>query len=173
MDNIISRMVAPFLLIIGLFFLPILNLSLQNDGTKTLMIENAVWEFVDNARSSGKIEKMDYEKLMQEILAIRPLCEVHITHDRESFLLEADGFYSYFDAIGEDEILRKLYETNMDEQPYLMKKGDRLQVIVQGKAPGFGRRLLGLFLPKALVGEEILAVYGGYVEENGCPIMIY
>lgn len=148
--------------------MPVLNISLKADETSQKIIDNAVQEFVDNARSSGKITAYEYEQMMGTINKAHPLCDVTITYGRNTFIPDnTEEVYQYHDHYNHDYILDIIYTNTGDNQDFYMSKGDYLKVMVKNSTPTFGTKVLSMFIPNSLNAKTIASSYGGYIEENG------
>lgn len=163
-----STMIAGFLAIVTLIFMPVMNVALQADNVSQNVIDNAVQEFVDDSRSSGKITAHEYEKMMDSINRAQPLCDIHITCGHKKYVPDVSGtVMDYHDENGETVILDSLYTDSGETSDYLLKKGDYLHVTVKNTTPSNGMKILSLFIPSSKSATTIYTTYGGYVEEDG------
>lgn len=165
-ENVLSPMFAGVMLLIAAIFIPTLIIFLNTDSSSQGIIDNAIHEFIDDARKSGKITAWDYENMMTTINHAQPLCDIHITHGKEQYLAD-NGIYQYHEEYGETQILDVIYTDTGENQDYLMKKGDYIHITVQNTTPTFGTKIYSLFVPKAAEAKTIAATYGGYILQNG------
>lgn len=70
-DTIIT-MVAIFLAAILMFIFPLMSISERNDDIAQLAVQTATVEFVDNARSTGKVTEDEYDAYAQTLASIGP-----------------------------------------------------------------------------------------------------
>jgi len=164
-----EKIIMTVALVIGIFILPTMNITLSVDDTSQKVIDNAVQEFVDNCRSSGKITVFEYENMIQTINNAQSLSNVHITYGKESFVPDdtGEGVYRYHNHFGEAYILDVLYPDIGENQDFYMAKGDYLHVTVENTEPTLGANIYSLFVQEAQKTPSIFTSYGGYVENNG------
>lgn len=168
MDDILGRIIMPFAIVLALIIVPVLDIALKADESSQKIIDNAVQEFVDNSRSSGKVTASEYEKMMNTINRAQPLCDIHITYGKETFIPDGTNeFYGYHDDYNEIHILDTIYTDYGENMDFLMSKGDYLKVTVRNSNPTFGSKILSMFIPNAANAITIATSYGGFVEENG------
>lgn len=169
MENILSGLIAPFLLCIALILVPVTDITLQADRVSQNVVDNAVQEFVDNARSSGKITHVEYEQLMGRVNAALPLSDVSILYGEKSAVPgdEPQTYEVYHEHVPMEAILDTLYPDVGSYGDFLMKDGDYLSVTVKNTTDTLGTKLLSIFLSRAAGSTSVYSVYGGYVRENG------
>ncbi len=167
MEDAFGRIVAIIASVFVLFFLPMIIVTQKMDNTAQAYIDNAVVEFVDNARATGIVSAASYEKLCRSIDSIQSNCTVEIRHS--SRLAVSDGgdveiqYYDYF----KDDILSKIYVPSGDNQKYQMKNGDFIAVTVYNNSPTMGTRLYRMIMPLYNPsGKTIYATYSGFVGNN-------
>jgi len=161
-------MIALAMIIVGIYFTPILIITMQTDNSSQDIIDNAVQEFVDDARKSGKITATDYEKMMMIINTAHPLCDIHIIYGEELYIPDGNNApYQYYDEKGESQILDVIYTDQGDTKDFLMKKGDYIKVSVKNTTPSFGTRIFSLVIPNATSTTTIMVTHGGNVLQNG------
>lgn len=159
-----------FALIAGiflLFFLPILIVTAKMDATSQNLIDNAVVEFVDNARSTAVITDSSFETLVRKIDSAQPNCIIEITHASKYAVLNGTEVETLYRHYGKGEILNTIYTVAGDNQAYKMKNGDYLTVKVYNSSPTLATKLYRMishnFNPS---GVTIYSVYSGYVGNN-------
>lgn len=168
MDDAFGRIVAIIFGAAILFYLPILCISLKMDNTTQAYVDNAVVEFVDNARATGIITDRAYEELCRKIDQVQPLCEVQIVHSSRYVTTDGEGGYDtfYFDYQKTD-ILDVIYTASGDNEPYNMKNGDFLQVIVYNRTPTLATKIYRFMMPLYNPSNvSIYTCYSGYVGNN-------
>ena len=177
MQDIVGKF---FIIIIGaifLFFVPVTIVALKQDNTAQVYIDNAVSEFVDNARASARITPEAYEKLVQKIDAAQPGCNIQIIHssryitpDQDNAEYKIDGtdtyeYTSHQEDFFKEDILKDMFMKGGSDtrNDYLLKNGDYLKVIVDNNdAPTLGARLLGSISSK-YDQNTLYTSYGGYI----------
>lgn len=175
-----NDVLGKFAVIIGgvilVFFIPLTIISLKQDNTSQTYIDNAVVEFVDNARASARITPTAYEKLVQKINLAHSPCTIEIWHSAKyaaPVYNTATGEYESMDAyedFSKEDILNHMYPDDYTMHDYILKEGDFLQVTVSVEKPTLGARMAGVFLP-GYDKKSIFTAYGGYVgnEEQKKP----
>lgn len=156
-----------------MYIVPVMLISQKQDTVSQSYIDNAVVEFVDNARAAGKITPKAYEKLCHDIDSVHMICDIRITHS-SAYTVPTDvidpdtGFYeteTYRTDFIKDEILDKMYPPYGDDKDYEMKNGDYLKVEVQNITPTLGSRMFRMFTTKN-PDTTLFTSYGGYVGNN-------
>lgn len=156
-----------------MFIVPVMLIAQKQDTVSQSYIDNAVVEFVDNARTAGKISPEAYEKLCNEVDLAHMICEIKITHS-SAYTVPTDvvdpltGYYetvTYREDFIKDEILNVMYPPVGDNVDYQMKNGDYLKVEVKNVSPTLGSRMFRIFTTKNK-DTTLFASYGGYVGNN-------
>ena len=177
MSDILGRMAAIFITVIAVVFLPILVLSLKMENTTRSMIETYVTQFVDNARTTGKITPEEYEKTYANILRCQDYCSFQMTHSSRMYapddgMLSDQNAVAYYSDFNNQDILDVMYKSYDDKNiPYEMRNGDYLTVTVKNERPTFATRLYRLIVRSNGNDTSIYVNYGGlvgnYIEEPG------
>ncbi len=165
MEDNFGRVIAGVIGVLFLFFLPVLNISLKSDNTSQAYIDNAVVEFVDNARATGQITDEAYEKMCSKIDLIQPFCDIQISHSSKYAVGDGHGGYEicYF-AYQKSDILDTIYTQSGENKPYYLKHGDFLQVTVVNTQPTLATKLYRLIMPQYNPNNVTLyTCYSGYV----------
>lgn len=167
MSDAFGRIVAIIASVFVLFFLPMIIVTQKMDNTAQAYIDNAVVEFVDNARATGVVSPQSYEKMCREIDTIQSNCLIEIRHSSRQAV--SDGteieiqYYDYF----KDDILAVMYPPAGANQKYKMKNGDFISVTVYNKTPTLGTRLYRMIMPLYNPsGVTIYSTYSGFVGNN-------
>ncbi len=173
MGDVLGKVFGAFMGCLLMFIVPIMLIAIKQDTVKQSYIDNAVVEFVNNARATGKITPESYEKLCMDIDAAHLLCEINIKHS-SAYTVPTDvvdpdtGFHevaTYRTDYTKQEILSIIYPSAGENVDYRMKNGDYLSVEVRNTSPTLGTRLLRVFQERA--GDTtIYSSYGGYVGNN-------
>lgn len=172
MSDIVGRIAVAIFGIIMLFIMPVVVIAQKQDSLAQNYIDNAVVEFVDNARATGKITPRAYEQLCDKVDSAHLLCEIRITHSAAYTVPteeRPDGSWDTevyrYDYIKED-ILTKMYPDGDEENvDYQLKNGDYLKVEVRNVTPTMGIKMMRLFSAKRS-DEVLFTSYGGYVGNN-------
>ena len=173
MGDVLGRVFAAFFGCMIMFIVPIMLIAQKQDTVRQSYIDNAVVEFVDNAKVAGKITPQAYEKLCNDVDLAHLLCEIKITHS-SAYTVPTDvidpttGYHeiaTYRVDYTKEEILDVIYTASGDNQDYQMKNGDYLSVEVKNITPTLGTRLSRLFQTKSS-DTTLFTSYGGYVGNN-------
>ena len=81
MPDVFGRIVTFLFGTVLLFMVPLTLIMLKQDDTKQALWDDAVVEFVDNARASGEITPASYIELTQKIDAAHQGCDLKITYE--------------------------------------------------------------------------------------------
>lgn len=174
MHDIIGKFAIIFFGIPLMFYFAITFIAVKMDNTSQSYIDNAVVEFVDNARATAKITPEAYEDMYDKICSAHPMCEVKLIHSAKYVVPgeydDVTGKYSiepYMEDFTTDYILEKMYPGLYGYSPdedydYILKEGDYIKVTVSNTTPTLGGRLVGLILP-SYNQLSLFSSYGGYV----------
>lgn len=173
MGDILGKIFAAIFGCVVMFIVPVMIIAQKQDSIAQNYIDNAVVEFVDNAKTAGKITPQAYEKLCNGVDMAHMLCEIKITHSSAytvptDVLDPATGYYetaTYRNDFIKEEILAVMYPDTGDNQDYRMKNGDYLKVEVINVTPTLGSRMVRMFTTKN-PDVTLMATYGGYVGNN-------
>jgi len=168
MNDIIGKLAIIIIGIPLVFFTMLTIISLKQDNTSQSYIDNAVVEFVDNARASARISPTAYEKLVEKINIAHSPCTIEIWHSAKYTVPNLDAATGEYESMtaNEDfskmEILNYMYPDNFSARDYELKEGDFLQVTVTADSPTLGSRMAGVFLP-GYNKKNLFTAYGGYI----------
>lgn len=190
MGDLIGKILVMLVGFTMIFYVPVMVISLKQDTTTQAYVDNAVVEFIDDARGSAQITPLAYETMARKVYAALPNAEIEIYHEA-LYLDEAAGSdagvpgYGGFDSdrsynaaiFNKDDILAAIYGKDPmdggtgyydDEhlRNYELKNGDHIKVVAYNTTPTLGGRLLGVILPRYDGRRAIFASYGGYVGNN-------
>ncbi len=173
MGDVLSRIACIVFGCLVMFIVPVMLIAQKQDTISQSYIDNAVVEFVDNARTSGKITPQAYEKLCNKIDSAQMRCEINIIHSSAYTVPTEEidpetGYYktvTYRNDFIKSEILDVMYPDVGDNKDYSMKSGDYLKVEVHNAAPTFGTKMVRLFTTKN-ADITLYTSYGGYVGNN-------
>ena len=166
MGDILGKFIVIIFGTLFIFFVPITIIALKQDNASQAYIDNAVVEFVDNARASGRITPNAYESMCEKIYAAHPHCSIKMYHGAKYSLPDTPGkFVARNDYYTEDEILSVMGYGSSTMRDYELKEGDYLKVVVQNQSPTLG----GALVSSIVVGYDtnnLFVSYGGYVGNN-------
>lgn len=167
MEDIVADILAILAGVLILFILPLSIVTLNMDNTAQGLIDNAVVEFTDNARTTAVITAESYEKLCRAVDSAEKNCFIKITHSSKyAYSDGSDIDYLYYDYT-KDDILNTIYTPTGDNQKYRMKNGDYLSVTVYSTKATLGTKIYRMVLPG--FGSDthtIHSVYSGMVGNN-------
>ena len=81
MSDILGKLASFLLGAVILFIVPVMLIAIKQDDTKQTVIDDAVIEFVDNARASGQITPFAYQTMCKKISSVQEACKVDMTYD--------------------------------------------------------------------------------------------
>lgn len=152
------------ILMIGYFVITVRGLN-QDDLAQTYL-NSAVIEFVDDARSSGKITARSYTDLCYKVDTVVPLANIEIVHQAAYFVADEDGNINvhYYATVKED-ILSAIYNGTGE---YDMHNGDYLKVTVYNTEPSLGSKLMRVFSQRPdNYNVSLYVTYSGSI--GNCP----
>lgn len=126
MNNIPTSVFMVFIVVIGLFIIPLIALSAKNDDIAQSQLQSQITQFTDNARKKRIITQEDYDALVEEINNPN-VYEVEITVNKldENPAKKVSGSTV---TIG-DNIYYVMYTTQVLENlPLTLNQGDILTV---------------------------------------------
>lgn len=166
MSDAFGRIVSSVFVVLAVCYFLITARAMEQENTFQTYLNSAVVEFVDNAKSSGKITAESYEELCYKIDSVIPLANLEITHQAAYAAIDEGGnvnvhYYSFV----KDEILPVIYNGSGE---YNMHNGDYLKVTVYNTEPTLATRLMHLFSQNQRSGNTSLYVtYSGGIAN--CP----
>jgi len=167
MEDILGKVLAIIASVYVLFFLPLTIVALKMDNTSQAYIDDAVVEFVDNARSTAIITTKAYEELCNRINMVQGNCTVEITHSSEYYILDGHTLVPLYYDYQKGDILDRIYTVAGGNQKYEMKNGDFISVTVYNNSPTLATQLYRMIMPGYnKSGISIYSTYSGYVGNN-------
>ncbi len=174
MSDILGRLVTFLFGAVLLFIVPIMLIAVKQDDTKQTHLDDAVVEFVDNARAAGEITPDAYEQLTKRVDQAHQQCKIRMEYQSVyEYPVETtiDGintytFQRYLQSFNKEDITREMYPGGGNQpHSFALREGGYLHVDVTNITPTLGTKMLRLFLP-GYAGRTLLASYGGYVGNN-------
>lgn len=129
MEDTFGKVVAIFLCVIQMFFIPLYLYSENTKKVEQTYIISEITYNVDNFRNTGMIDDVQYNNMCQRLFSLSGNYNIIVTHctHRED---ESSGEIKYFDIMFYNEnIEEKLEENGL----YYMNKNDYLCVYVEDK----------------------------------------
>lgn len=184
MSDSLITIVAIFLAVILMFIFPLMSIADRNDDMAETTVQAAVTEFVDTAKSTGKITIGEYSKFMSKIEATGNVYDVEIEVKVLDENVGKKSAWTNGTVIGENvyysvyttQILGYIsdYEETANNTVtkgggvYTMKEGDIISVSVKNKNTTLSQSLRGLFYSMTGNGSyQISAQSSGLVAANG------
>ncbi len=168
MDDILGRLFIIFVGIAILFYVPVTIMAKKQDTTAQSYIDNAVTEFVDNARTTSRITEDAYENMVEKIYIAHSPCKVSIYHGASYVTPDPahTGDVTYHQEYFSEADILSVITDDTNPRDYELKDGDYIKVIVYNETPTLGDRLLGMIALSAETNKSLFTSYGGYVGNN-------
>ena len=175
MSETLITVVAILLAAILMFVFPLMSVSERSDDVSQLAVQTAVNEFVDNARTIGKITEQNYTELVSKINATGNAYEVEMevklldenvgkkTAWTQGTVIGENTYYSVYTSQILDEI-----STETGNGIYKLKEGDIISVKVTNSGKTLAQMIRGVFY--SISGSDthqISAQHAGAVTATG------
>ena len=178
MSDSLITIVAIFLAVILMFIFPLMSIADRNDDMAETTVQAAVTEFVDTAKSTGKITVGEYSKFLSKIEATGNTYDVEIEVKILDENVGKKSAWTNGTVIGENiyysvytsQILNYLQDSEATEGSgtYTMKEGDIISVNVKNKNTTLAQTIRGIFYTMTGNGSyQISAQASGLVAANG------
>ena len=160
-ENSIGKFFGIVVLVITLFFVPVLLVSFRIEIIIQSQVESVVNEYTDNWRASGRITLNDYKEMYSKVSKFMD-ADVEITH--ASRLAGFEGAeYEYYHYYNTQDILDTLSPLdNKEGNDYYLRNGDYLSVQVKNANPTYATKIARIVF-KSLGNTSIYYPYGGMV----------
>ena len=177
MSDSLITIVAIFLAAILMFIFPLVTIAERSDDISQLTVQSAVTDFVDTAKSTGKITIDEYGKLLKKIEATGNTYDVEMEVKVLDENVGKKSAWTQGQVIGENnyysvytsQILN--YITSMEGEGdgvYTMKEGDVISVSVKNNNKTLSQTIRGIFYSISGNGTyQISAQSSGLVTSNG------
>lgn len=149
MSDTLITIIAIFLAAILMFVFPLLSVSERTDDISQLAVQTATSEFVNNARTTGKITLDEYSAFVQTLAATGNSydIEMEVKHLDENIGKKSE--WTNKQVIGEN-VYYSVYTTQIEEKldasnNYLMKEGDIFSVSVKNTNTTISQTLRNFF----------------------------
>lgn len=183
MSDSLITIVAIFLAVILMFIFPLMSIADRNDDMAETTVQAAVTEFVDTAKSTGKITSAEYGKFLSKIEATGNTYDVEIEVKVLDENVGKKSAWTNGTVIGEN-VYYSVYKTQIlsyiaDYEEvdgttvkgggvYTMKEGDIISVNVKNKNTTLSQTIRGVFYSMTGNGSyQISAQASGLVAANG------
>lgn len=178
MSDSLITIVAIFLGVILMFIFPLMSIADRNDDIAETTVQAAVTEFVDTAKSTGKITIGDYSKFISKIEATGNTYDVEIEVKILDENVGKKSAWTNGTVIGENiyysvytsQILNYIKDSSAGEGSgvYTMKEGDIISVSAKNKNKTLSQTVRGIFYSMTGNGSyQISAQASGLVTANG------
>ncbi len=177
MSDSLITIVAIFLAAILMFIFPLMSIAERNDDIAELTAQSAVTEFVDTARSTGKITLDNYNKMVKKLETTGNTYDVEIEVKVLDENVGKKSAWTSGQVIGENiyysvytsQIMNYMASTTGEgDGVYTMKEGDIISVSVKNNNKTLSQTIRGVFYSISGSGTyQISAQSSGLVSANG------
>lgn len=177
MSDSLITIVAIFLAAILMFIFPLMSIAERSDDISQLTVQAAVTDFVDTAKSTGKITLEEYDKLVNKIEATGNTYDVEIEVKVLDENIGKKSAWTQGQVIGENNYYSVYtsqimnYMASMEGEGdgvYTMKEGDIISVSVKNNNKTLSQTIRGIFYSISGNGTyQISAQSSGLVTSNG------
>jgi len=171
MSDTLITIIAIALAAILMFVFPLMTMSERSDDVSQLTVKAATTNFVDTARTKGKITKEDYDVFIQTITSTGNTYEVELSVQVKDTNLGKKATLAQADKIGENAyytVYTSQIEPKIENGAYYCKEGDIISVSVKNTNQTIGQQLKNFFY--TVTGNDaytIAAEHAGIVTANG------
>ena len=177
MSDSLITIVAIFLAAILMFIFPLMSIAERSDDISQLTVQSAVTDFVDTAKSTGKITIEEYNKLVNKIEATGNTYDVEIEVKVLDENVGKKSAWTQGQVIGENNYYSVYtsqimnYMASMEGEGdgvYTMKEGDIISASVKNNNKTLSQTIRGIFYSISGNGTyQISAQSSGIVTSNG------
>ena len=165
-----------FLSAILVFIFTLMTMSDRTDDVAQLVVETATVDFVDNARSTGKITPDEYNTFIQTLNSTGNTYDVEIevrvldenpgkkTSQTERTTIGENVYYSVYTS----QILDVVSPDSGTPKTYALKEGDFITARVRNVSQTLSQQLKNFFY--TIVGNDVYTIaaeHGGIVSATG------
>ena len=142
MGDTLITIVAIFLAAILMFVFPLSTISEMNDKEALAIVQSYTTDFVDNARTKGKITSTDYDAFVQKLHATGNSYDIEIeVQHADTNIGKKTSQQLVGDTIYYSEFTTQI--TNYFPNDYLMKEGDYIVVYVKNNNTTLSQMIKG------------------------------
>jgi hypothetical protein len=177
MSDSLITVVAIFLAAILMFIFPLMSIAERSDDIAQLTVQSAVTDFVDTARSTGKITLDNYNTLISKIEATGNTYDVEIEVKVLDENVGKKSAWTQGQVIGENiyysvytsQIMNYMASTTGEgDGVYTMKEGDIISASVKNTNKTLSQTIRSVFYSISGSGTyQIAAQSSGLVSANG------
>lgn len=172
MSDTLITIIAIALAAILMFVFPLMTMSDRTDDVSQLAVEAATTDFVDKARTTGKITKANYDEFLQTITSTGNTYDVELAVQVKDTNLGKKVSQAQADKIGEN-VYYSIYTSQIQDQinrngAYYCKEGDIISASVKNTNQTISQQLKNFFY--TVTGNDaytIAAESAGIVTANG------
>lgn len=173
MSDTLITVVAIGLAAVLMFVFPLMTMADRTDDVSQLAIKTATTEFVDKARTTGKITQANYDSFIQTITSTGNTYDVELEVEVKDTNLGKKTSIAQADKIGENASYT-VYTSQIEEEMrknngvYYCKEGDIISARVKNTNKTISQQLKNFFY--TVTGNDtytVAANHAGIVTSNG------
>ena len=173
MSDTLITVIAIGLAAILMFVFPLMTISDRTDDVSQLAVKTATTEFVDTARTTGKITEANYDKFLETITSTGNTYDVELEVEVRDTNLGKKTSMVQADKIGENAAYTVYTSQIMEEWKnnkgiYYCKEGDLISARVKNTNQTISQQLKNFFY--TVTGNDtytVAANHAGIVTANG------
>ena len=172
MSDTLITIIAIALAAVLMFIFPLMTISDRTDGVAQLAVEAATTEFVDTARTGGKITRANYDKFLETITSTGNTYNIEMQVQVKDENLGKKTSQVTRDKIGEN-VYYSIYTSQIEEAinnngAYYCKEGDIISANVKNTSQTIAQQFKNFFY--TVTGNDaytIASEHAGVVTANG------
>lgn len=173
MSDTLITVIAIALAAILMFVFPLMTISDRTDDVSQLAVKTATTEFVDTARTTGKITQANYDKFLETITSTGNTYDVELEVEVRDTNLGKKTSIVQADKIGENASYT-VYTSQIEDEMkknngiYYCKEGDIISARVKNTNQTISQQLKNFFY--TVTGNDtytVAANHAGIVTANG------
>ncbi len=173
MSDTLITVIAIALAAILMFVFPLMTISDRTDDVSQLAVKTATTEFVDTARTTGKITQANYDKFLETITSTGNTYDVELEVEVRDTNLGKKTSMVQADKIGENASYT-VYTSQIEDEMkknngiYYCKEGDIISARVKNTNQTISQQLKNFFY--TVTGNDtytVAANHAGIVTANG------
>lgn len=175
MSDTFITIIAIALAAVLMFVFPLMTISDRTDDVAQLAVKSATTDFVDKARTTGKITQTDYDQFLETITATGNTYAVEMVVQSKDINIGKKTFMTQADKIGENVYyslytsqIEEIMENDIQTHTFYCKEGDIISVSVKNTSQTLAQQLKNFFY--TVTGNDaytIAAEHAGIVTSNG------
>ena len=175
MGDTLITIIAIALAAVLMFVFPLMTMSDRTDDVSQLTVEAATTDFVDKARTTGKITQANYDEFLETITSTGNTYDVELVVQVKDSNLGKKASQAQADKIGEN-VYYSVYTSQIQEvmdndtatHTYYCKEGDIISASVKNTNQTISQQMKNFFY--TVTGNDsytIAAEHAGIVTANG------